>query len=57
MGLVKLSVLLNQKSIRILKGVNVMQNESEELNKILQSLLQVNCYRITKLNLGGENAW
>ena len=34
-----------------------MQNESEELNKILQSLLQVNGYRITKLNLGGENAW
>ena len=32
-------------------------NEQIELNKILQSLLQVNCYRITKLNLGGENAW
>ena len=32
-------------------------NEQIELNKILQSLLQVNCCRITKLNLGGENAW
>lgn len=32
-------------------------NEQVELNKILQSLLQVNCCRIAKLNLGGENAW